>query len=404
VPATPELLVLTGLAAAGAEQVIAPLRASDPDLAVLHHDLRDAARGVVHRRLRHRGLDEWTTLPPGRADIPRTLCEDVRALARPGAPARILLHLDPVLEPEPVCGALTEVLPDGPPVPDLRGVVAVVDVGSWLDDATGDVTPAERGLAALPGDERTLAQVAVGQAELADVVVRTGTADAWRLARTDAVLARLAPGAPRVLPAELREPVPPLGVRTRRGRVDGVHDPLLRGTPPLEPECGVRLTLFAARRPFHPERLHDAVDVLLDGVVRTRGRVWLATRPDAVLWLESAGGGLRVGHAGDWLAAGGPAAWEAASPDRRAMAALSWDDRFGDRAQHLTVLTHEADPAGIHARLRAALLTDAELAAGPAAWARLPDPFGWWHADPCGDPADAVTGLAQARPADPDER
>ena len=179
-PATPELLVLTGLAAAGAEQVIAPLRASDPDLAVLHHDLRDAARGVVHRRLRHRGLDEWTTLPPGRADIPRTLCEDVRALARPGAPARILLHLDPVLEPEPVCGALTEILLDGPPVPDLRGVVAVVDVGSWLDDATGDVTPAERGLAALPGDERTLAQVAVGQAELADVVVRTGTADARR--------------------------------------------------------------------------------------------------------------------------------------------------------------------------------------------------------------------------------
>jgi hypothetical protein len=44
------------------------------------------------------------------------------------------------------------------------------------------------------------------------------------------------------------------------------------------------------------------------------------------------------------------------------------------------VLAHDADPAEVEARLTAALLTDAEVAAGDEAWRRLPDPFGWWGA------------------------
>ncbi len=124
------------------------------------------------------------------------------------------------------------------------------------------------------------------------------------------------------------------------------------------------------------------------------GRIWLATRPDAVLWVESAGGGLQVGYAGDWLADADDAVWESASPERRALASLAWDPRFGDRAQDLVVLTHDADPDAIEADLQAALLTDAELAAGEVAWRELPDPFGFWHSDPCAPdtPADLTAG------------
>jgi hypothetical protein len=49
----------------------------------------------------------------------------------------------------------------------------------WLADATGDDGLAERGLSGLPDGERTVVQVAVGQAEFADLLVQTGTADAW---------------------------------------------------------------------------------------------------------------------------------------------------------------------------------------------------------------------------------
>lgn len=404
-----ELLLLTGLPTTGVEAVIRRVRALDPDVAVLHHDLRDVGPGhgpgVVHRRLRRGDEDVTTTLELAHACVSCTLREDMLpqllALAGPGGPRRVVLHLDPALEPEQVCWALLHVLVDGvlvTDVLDLRGVVSCVDGNSWFDDATGDDVLTERGIAELPDDERTVAQVAVGQVESADLIVDTGTADPWELARTNAVLARLAPSSAQVRLADLDDRVFLGGLpdEARRGRPEDVHGPLLRGRPPLNPDCGVRLLLFSARRPFHPERLHSAIDVLLDGVVRTRGRVWLATRPDAVLWLESAGGGLRVGHAGDWLAGADDATWEAASPERRAIASLGWDARFGDRAQDLVVITHDADPDEIDARLREALLTDAELAAGEDVWHALPDPFGWWHTEPCEPAADlgtAATGL-----------
>ena len=387
----PELLVLTGLHAPDVEAVIARIRSLDPGAAVLHHDLGEIGSGRVHRRLRRGGpdgpTDEWTVIELAHGCLSCTLREDLLpqllALAREGGPRRIVLHLDPALEPEQVCWSLLNVLVDGRPITDavdLRGVVTCIDTGRWLEDATGDDVPAERGLAELPDDERTVALVAVGQAEFADLLVHCGTADARLLARTDAVLARLAPAAERVRLAELdaRVLLAEVPAASRRGRPDDVHAALLRGRPPLAAECGVRLVLFTARRPFHPQRLHDALDVLLDGVVRTRGRIWLATRPDAVLWLESAGGALRVGHTGDWLAACDAAEWDAAPAERRALAALGWHPRFGDRAQDLVVLVHDADPGEIGTRLSDALVTDAELDAGEAALAELPDPFGWW--------------------------
>lgn len=397
----PELLVLTGLSAPGVEAVITRIRALDPRVAVLHHDLRQVGRGLVRRRLRTRDSDVTTTVELAHGCVSCTLREDLLpqlvALAAPGGPARIVLHLDSALEPEHICWSLLHVLVDGATAVDsvdLRGVVTVVDTRSWFDDATGEASLPERGLSDLPDDERTVAQVAVGQAEFADLIVPVDTADAWELARLDAVLARLTPLADRLRLDALDDRVllGSLPERARRGRPDDVHAALLRGTPPLDGDCGVRLVVFSARRPFHPGRLHDALDVLLDGVVRTRGRVWLATRPEAVLWLESAGGGLKVGHAGDWLDGAGSEAWEAASDERQAIAALGWHPDFGDRAQDLVVLSHAADPDEIDAVLREALLTDLELAAGEDVWRALPDPFGWWHTDPCEPAADAVAG------------
>lgn len=92
--------------------------------------------------------------------------------------------------------------------------------------------------------------------------------------------------------------------------------------------------------------------------------------------MESAGGGLGVGHTGPWLATLDD--WSGVSAQRRAMAALRSDPVHGDREQALAVLVCGADPDGIRAALDGALLTDGELravAAGadPTRW---PDPFG----------------------------
>ncbi len=392
-----DLIVIAGgvttTAAQGVERVIALIRGTGTGTVVMHHDLRSAELGgEVRRRLRLGGADHTTVLGVGDSGVHRTLREDVlpllRELGRRPQVHRIVLHLDPGLEPEQVCSAVLHEPLDGVPVTDavrLRGVITVLDTGSWLADATGARRVAEQGLDRYPDDDRMQAQLVVEQAEFADLLVHAGTTDPGRLARTNAVLARLAPLAPR-LPLEqldrrvLLDQLPP---DARRGRPDAPHAALLRGQPPLHADDGVHLVTFTARRPFHPGRLHAAIDLLLDGVVRTRGRIWLATRPAAALWLESAGGSLQMGHLGDWLAAGDTTAWQHADPERQVAASLRWHDRWGDRAQELAILVHDADPEIIDGGLRDALLTDQELAAGEHTWRRFPDPFGSWHADPC---------------------
>jgi G3E family GTPase len=290
---------------------------------------------------------------------------------------------------------------------DLRGVISVLDVGCWLPDAGGAEPLRERGLAGPVGDKRTMAQLGVAHAECADLLVYAGAAEQWLQARTGAVLARLNPLAARISTADLDSRVflDGLPAGARRGRRESRHAPLLRGQPPLDPCAGVQLMMFTARRPFHPERLHRAIGVLLDGdVVRTRGRIWLAPSPESVFWLQSAGGSLGIGYVGDWLAAGDARAWQAADPERHAQAALRWHHRWGDRAQDLAILVHEGDPARIEAALREALLTDGELATGEQSWRNYPDPFGLWHTDPCEDTTTQPAHRPRGRRPNRDDR
>jgi len=305
---------------------------------------------------------------------------------------RIVVLLAPWLEPEPICVAINEVgvhvgpgYIDGPAARDVRidAVLTTIDAGNWLPRALS---------ADEIDDGRTVAQVVVGQAEFADLLVLSQP-DATTLAvlRRLAPLARITVGVDRV-----EQALGHLESNTRRGRQRDPHEPLLSGQPPLDPAGEVTLVEFTARRPFHPQRLHAAIDVLLDGVVRTRGRAFVAHRLDDVMSIESAGGGVLVQHAGTWLAAMGPNELAYTAPERRALAAMSWDDRFGDRHTSLAVLVCGAQPADIDSALRGALLTDDELSR-PGDWRQYPDPFGQWHADPCDELPDAVDELT-ARP------
>lgn len=302
----------------------------------------------------------------------------VRKLHRREGVERIVVHLAPWLEPEPICWAINHtrvrVGPgyfDGAAARDvvIAGVVTCVDAVDWLGQALGEDELS---------DGRTVAQVVVCQAEFADVLVLNQPDPA-----TLSVLRRLAPRARITVGVDRVEmALAHLETESRRGRSDHPHAPLLAGLPPLAPDGAIRILEFSARRPFHPERLHAAVDTLLDGVVRARGRLWLANRSDQVMWLESAGGGLRVASAGKWLAAMTSSEVAYVDPDRRAFADLMWEHRFGDRHTSMTILACGADPGVIADALNGALLTDDEFAR-PDSWGHYDDPFGDWHQDPC---------------------
>lgn len=391
---TVPLTLIAGVAERGSQELAAAFRAV-PGTAVVHHNLRQVTEGVVRRRLQLGPKEQLTVLELAHGCVSCTLREDLlpllRRLSQLPEVSRIVVRLDEAMEPEPVCYAMENVLVGDLPVTDfveLDGIITVLDLATWLEDATGDDPLTERGLIASPEDERTLAQVLLAQVEFADVLVLDGQApDGWTAAKTTAVLDRVAASVPRIPLAGLSAEAALAAVpeTARLGELTDMHGPLLRGQPPLGADCGVSTVLYSSRRPFHPERLHDALDVLLDGVVRTRGRVWVASQMDTALWMESAGGGLGIGQAGAWLAAEDGPAWEDVSAERSAMASLMWDPRFGDRGQDLVIVTHRATPQEIEDALDAALLTDDELAAGPEVWAAYPDPFVEWHSEPCED-------------------
>jgi len=293
---------------------------------------------------------------------------------------RIVVHLAPWLEPEPICWAINHVRTrlgpgyiDGPAARDVEiaAVITCLDPSTWLPQVLGDDEL---------DDGRTVAQVVVGQSEFADIVVAP-RADGDTLA----VLRRLAPRAWIVqLPDDIEVALTNLDRGARRGRGNDPLGPLLAGQPPLEADGAIGIVEFDAARPFHPHRLHDAFDVLLTGVVRTRGRIWLANQPERVMCLESAGGGLRVSSGGKWLAAMSDAEIAYVEPERRAMAGLVWDERYGDRRTSIAVLLCGAPRDEIVEALGNALLTDDEMAQ-PQRWATYPDPFGDWHEEPCTD-------------------
>ncbi|WP_036505469.1 ribosome hibernation factor-recruiting GTPase MRF [Nocardia aobensis] len=387
---------------------LARLLGAAPGTVVVRHDLSSLPEGVVRRRVHLDGRETASAheLAHGcvsctlRADLLPLLCR----LAARDSVHRIVIALDPAFEAEAVCHAIGNVpvvdlvgRVDGPAARDVRieAVVTGLDARSWLPDALSDETIDER--AGGPGDDdRTVAQLAVGQVEFADALVVFGTDQVGDGERDvlRAVVDRLVPRAPSIwvgdgrdiAAARIEMLLDRIPADSRRGRIFDAHAPLLRGRPPLTEENGVALIEFATDRPFHPTRLHEAMDVLFDGVVTARGRIWLATQPERVVWLESAGGGVRVGDAGTWLAAMSPTERDSVDPDRRALAALRWDEDFGDRDISLVVLTCGANPDDIRTALHWALLDEAEmilLRNAPDLVAHWDDPFGEFHEDPC---------------------
>jgi G3E family GTPase len=344
---------------------------------------------VVRRTMAMLGDGELTTGETGlelaHGCVSCTIRDDLlvllRKLHRRDDVDRIVVHLAPWLEPELICWAINHVrvrvVPgyvDGPAAQDvsIAAVVTCVDSSAWIGQALGD---------AELDDGRTVAQVVVAQAEFADVAV-LNHADPF----VAAALRRLSPRARLHVGADgiedIEDIVANLFRDARRGDSDDPYGPLLAGQPPLDSPGPINLVEFSSRRPFHSQRLHACVDLLLDGVIRTRGRLWLAGQGDHAMWWESAGGGSRVCSAGKWLAAMTESELVDIDAERRALAELMWDDEYGDRHTAMTVLVCGANAAEILDALHGALLTDDELGS-PQDWVHYQDPFGEWHKDSC---------------------
>ncbi len=365
------LVIVAGLPGEAAAVVAESVRQQDPaKTALVHHGLRDVTQGIVRRHVVHDNCqDTMFELAHGCPSciLRGNILPILGRLSRDPDVHRIVVHLDPALKPEPLCWALRNVVRGTRTLDEaleVQAVITVLDTATWWADAISPARLGDRGLLAAVDDERSLAHLALSHVESADALVLAGAAPDGR---TTAALDRLAPTVPRIPLGQLDSNalLAAFPDRPRCADTDDLHGPLLRGKLPPEPENGISAAVFYQRRPFHPERLRDALAALPTGVLRLRGRAWVANQPDIALRVASAGGHLHTGHAGQWLVARTPtdrARWaEQHDVVRRALASQHWDPRYGDRHHEFIVVGHQYDATRITSTLKQALLTKAEL-------------------------------------------
>ncbi|KAL4436621.1 hypothetical protein ABPG75_003760 [Micractinium tetrahymenae] len=110
-------------------------------------------------------------------------------------------------------------------------------------------------------------------------------------------------------------------------------------------------------------------------LLRSKGFIWLATRPDLCGEWSQAGGVMRLGVGGPWYAALPRQAWPREEEARRKIL-QDFREPHGDRRQEIVLIGIQLNGKALHAALDACLATDAEMAA--AAAGQLPDPFNEW--------------------------
>ncbi|WP_210493119.1 zinc metallochaperone GTPase ZigA [Patulibacter sp. SYSU D01012] len=316
------------------------------------------------------------------------LLVEVARLAGEGRFDHLVIESSGISEPLPVAETFTFEDEDGTSlsrVARLDTMVTVVDAARFLDDLGSDEDVRSRGESLGPDDERTVVDLLVDQVEFADLVVlsKADLVDEERLRRTEHAVRQLNRGA-RIVHA--RHGDVPLDELLDTGRFDfdaAAEHPgwlqVLRGEEePETEEYGISSFVYRARRPFHPERLWAAVHEPWDGVMRSKGFFWLASRPAIVGEWSTAGPILNLGAVGTWWATQPREAWPA---DLAARLADDWDERFGDRRQELVFIGQRLDRERFVARLDAALMTEEELAGGREAAYGLPDPWPRWGSD-----------------------
>ncbi|MFD8486950.1 CobW family GTP-binding protein [Streptomyces sp. NPDC059712] len=383
------VVIVGGLHADARRAAVARLLADVPGSVVLHHDLATATAGTVVRTVR----DATGILDAGEAPLVNDcaccalredLVPELVRLAEAGGTPLAVVELWDSVEPK----AMAEVVTAGGFT--VTGVITAVDPALVLPYLGNDDDLAEGGLAAAATDQRTVADTFARQLEYASVLA----------------LAESLPGSPEAddEDRELLTQLHPTARRVPIGHGDPAGAPAPSVSAPSElaraalagfdveaaaaaqhPACallpaeadahGVATLVWHRRRPFHPERLYAALEDLTCAAARSRGRFWLAGKGDTLLHWDAAGGALCVESAGPWLAALPDAAWELVPPVRRAAAALDWHPEHGDRCQHLVFTSPGLDRDGLERLLESCLLTDAEYAAGQAAWERLPPAF-----------------------------
>lgn len=326
------------------------------------------------------------------------LLREVAALAKEGRFDYLLVESTGISEPAPVADTFTYGIGNGEALADvaeLDTMVTVVDAVNFFHDLREGKDLRSAGQVATDDDVRTIADLLIDQVECANVIVinKTDLVDSASVLELEAFLERLNPYALK-LKSEFARVAPAKILSTGRfdfeiAKRSKGWQVALREEPQSETdEFGVRSFVYRARRPFHPQRFHDRLSQAWDGVLRSKGFFWLATRLDKIGVWSQAGRVARLDVGGFWWAAIPREEWPGIPAFQSAIAKV-WHPEFGDCRQELVFIGIHMNEARLRASLDRCLLTDAEMSSGPYSWQAFSDPFPLWNVQRSGDVQDA---------------
>lgn len=296
-----------------------------------------------------------------------TLREDlitaVADLARQRRFDQIVIESTGISEPMPVAATFNWEFEDGFALGSLARLdtlVTVVDVCTFLPELARGEALAKRDMAVAEGDARNISDLLVDQVEFADVILlnKTDLVSENTVAMVETVVRRLNP---RALLQRTTQGVVPLDTVLSTGLFDpdlaaqapGWDQEIANGHTPETEEYGISSMTFRSDRPFHPERLSDALEQVR-GLLRSKGFCWIASRPSIA------------------------AIWSQAGPNLTIEPAQYWSKNDIEPGQEIVFIGVRLDRTMMASLLESALLTDDEMTAGESTWTSYPDPLPSW--------------------------
>ncbi len=324
-----------------------------------------------------------------------TLREDlmieVNRLAMEGRFDHLLIESTGIGEPMPVAATFSFQDELGRSLSDVATIdtmVTVVDAANFLHDFDSKEGLNDRQMGVSDEDDRTIVDLLTDQIEFANVIVinKCDLVSDTEAERLEGILHHLNPDA-RLLRVERG------GVELSQVIGTGLYDEgaasLMPGwakelegdhTPETE-EYGIGSFVYRRRKPFHPQRLISAIGTGLEGVIRSKGYLWIASRPASCAVWSQAGASLQIDRAGSWFVTIEREQWPD-DPATRDWIEQHWDDEVGDCRQEIVFIGVAMDRQRIESILDDALVTDDEMAAGPSAWLQFADSLPDWELPP----------------------
>jgi G3E family GTPase len=154
----------------------------------------------------------------------------------------------------------------------------------------------------------------------------------------------------------------------------------LEGRHTSETEAyGIDSFVLRSHEPLHPQRFSELMEAPFPGLLRAKGYVWLASRPNWVVSYSRAGNVATHEPMGQWWAAVPRERWPAKGSPERAGIEKNWKEPYGDRINEVVFIGQGMDRAAVEQAWKAAHLNFTESRKGMKGWAGLADPFPSWE-------------------------